>query len=407
MDSLGTAVWKFSALPHLPPPDSGLLPWPLSCNLYLPKADDLNTLIRQLRPFFQRTLLCASAFALTIYEVPANADAASEQAAAAAYAEQVAAANKKASESRDNQAALAATMAGIGAGIAAMSCMELYSAADKAEAAGDAAKAAELRGQAAQQCAQAAQNAANQGQNSGNSGDMQIPNMAASEQQQAPAPTPTPTEEAPPASPAGELGNGFTEPETEIATNESVNGPTAFEQPAAQALTGGEQVASAPSAPKQLPGIENKGITYDEGAESGETGSGTSSSISSGSKLASNSLFDSETQKVTGEGEGHEGSGRRGKNDSSGGGSGTDSSTEPAENSGSSSFRSMLAGLMGGAPAEVAGAGGTGGVLMAGGKGGKKAPNIFEYANYRYRKLQREGEVGKAKPVRNLASTKR
>ena len=353
--------------------------------------------------------------AFTLFLVPITAIAETDNQVAAQYVAAQAEANQKQAKSRDNQAALAATMAGIGAGIAAYSCKQLHDAAKEAEAAGDLQGAKTLQAQAAAQCAQAAQNMANQGQNSDNSSAMQIPNMAKSEQN---TPT-TPTPEAPAEQPAAPLSgdsDGLVDPGTQVADDKSTAAPSTFEAPAESNITTGTNTQASNEA-TPLPTIKNDGITYDENAESASAAGGTANQngflagagaagTSNGGKLASNSLFDT-LNAYTGIAEEDHASSRRGKKSSAAENSDASGGSSESSEGGGSSFRSMLAGMMGaGAEQPATGGGGSFGSAEIAANGSKKAPNIFEYVNYRYRKLSREGEVGKAKPVRSLASVK-
>jgi hypothetical protein len=318
--------------------------------------------------------------------------------------------------SSGNAAAIAAAAAA--AGIAAASCMKLYEAAKQARAAGDIAGAEKLESQAAMQCAQAAQNAANAGQNQGGQDQITAANMAPGEQNTAQTtPTTTPTETGPTA-PLTEETTTPTAEEQVVAENSQAVAPTTFEQPNSEVTGGPGATGGMSAAQTTLPQIPREGITYDDTAGN-PSANGFAASSAGGSNgfgtpgggLASNSLFDSvggskAAEELQALAHGNIGRGK-GK---SGEGAGADSSGG-SEGERGSTFGSMLSSLMGGPAADqiatTAGAGGAAG-FGADGKAAGKAPNIFEYANYRFRKLNREGEVRVAVKVeRKLASTKK
>jgi hypothetical protein len=296
--------------------------------------------------------------------------------------------------------------------------MKLYEAAKEARAAGDIAGADKLEAQAAMQCAQAAQNAANAGQNQGGQDQITAANMAPAEQNTAQTtPTTTPTETGPTA-PLTEETTTPTAEEQVVAENSQAVTPSTFEQPTSE-VTGGGATGGMSAAQTTLPQIPREGITYDDAAGNpsangfaANSANGSNGFGTPGGGLASNSLFDSvggskaaeELQALAhgriGRGRGKSGEAAGGA-DSSGGSEGEKGST----------FGSMLSSLMGGPGAEqIASTGGAAGAAGFGadGKAAGKTPNIFEYANYRLRKLNREGEVRVAIKVdRKLASTKK
>lgn len=314
--------------------------------------------------------------------------------------------------SRNSGAQAASITSGIAAGVAALSCMKLYEAAEQARAAGNEAQAQLLSTQAAQQCAQAAQNAANSGQNQGASDAAKdIQDTKADTQNTAQTPTPTPTAEDP--GPLAPLTDDSSPAPQVVADDSQPVAPSAFEAPAASELTNG--LAAAPSAMANLNQIPNDGITYNEDAPAvssngfGSSGSfGSQMSGSTASNTSSPALASTASASAANEdGDGAHGRiGRRGaKGSETAAGASGDSSGENGDSS--SPLKTMFANLMGGAPAEQAvgsptfGGGSMGDAAMA----SKKAPNIFEYAGYRFRKLNREGEVRVSKPTRSIAST--
>jgi hypothetical protein len=290
-----------------------------------------------------------------------------------------------------------------------MSCMKLYEQADQARAAGNTAEAERLSAMAAQQCMQAAENAKNAGQNQEGADQITAPNMAAAQQNTSEAAIPT--VEKPETLSAPLTGDPLDpEPEAQIAAEESTAPPSAFETQPPTSLSG-ESVASTVNGVKSLPQIKSGALGFDESAENnpaaldGAGGNGfLGGSAAAGSKLTSNALFDSIAGSKS-EGSESEASHRRKRSVEA---SGEESGSEGTESEGGgSSFRSMFAGLMGGAQEAATPSAFASGALLdqTVARPSANAPNIFEFANYRYRKIHREGELGKS-VKRSLASRK-
>lgn len=311
-------------------------------------------------------------------------------------------------QDRKDGAGAAAAMAAVGAAMAGMSCAMLLKQAQQEP---DPSKAAMLRAQAMQQCAQAAQNAATAAQNNDSKDKLsmtddpkvelpykpEVKDYRQSETKQAAATSPTTANESP----------------TQIADANSDEAPPVqvFDQtPDIDWGAGDGGSGARGESISQLKPIENPALAFDEQSKGGGTTPGpvtgptTTSGFAMGGfsndalrQLASGTLDAMDGLKKT--------QGRRAKSkleiEAHGEGAGGASGQGPSGNGGNDSadVGSLFAKIMGGGGEEGALQSGAqlADVSVAKAPAGNNAPNIFQYASYRFRKSKREGDLKKGR----------
>ncbi len=308
-------------------------------------------------------------------------------------------------QDRQDGAGAAAAMAAVGAAMAGISCAMLLKQAQEEQ---DESKKAQLRAQAMQQCAQAAQNAASAAQNNDSKQKLsatddpkvdlpykpEVKDYRQSETKQAAAANPTTSSETP----------------SEIADANSDNAPPVqvFDQgPDIDWSTGGGGSGARGESISQLKPIENPALTFDEQSKGGGTtpGAVTGPTTTSGFALGGFSN-DALRQLASGTLEAMDGlknaKGRQNKKglgvESHGEGAGGDTGHSGRSGGGDNDVGSMLAKIMGGPEEGALHAGAQlADVAVAKAPSASNAPNIFQYASYRFRKSKREGDIKKGR----------
>lgn len=311
-------------------------------------------------------------------------------------------------QDRKEGAGAAAAMAAVGAAMAGMSCAMLLKQAQQEP---DPSKAAVLRAQAMQQCAQAAQNAASAAQNDDSKNKLSMtddPKVDLAYKPEVKDYRQSETKQA-----AANGAATSTEPPSEIADAGNDNAPPVevFDQGPNIDWTAGDGDSRARGESiSQLKPIENPALTFDEESKAGGTtpGAVTGPTTTSGFAMSGGFSNDALRQLASGTLDAVDvlknGKGRKKSKlevESHGDGAGGDSGHGHHGGGGEGGdVGSMLAKIMGG--------GGEEGALQSGaqladvhsGKSaavGKPAPNIFQYASYRFRKSKREGDLKKGR----------
>jgi len=328
-------------------------------------------------------------------------------------------------EDRADKNGAAKALAMAGAAFAMISCMDLYRQAAKAQ---DETEKALLKSMAGQQCSQGMQNAADAAKNDDSKSQLsqadapkqaqlktnpfQAPKSDTNDRAIASTPTATPTDDTPTDSPTP----------TEETKKEEVT--------KARPSDTGKEIPSEEKANKVLvdltstPGaIDGGRLGFDESAKPGSNLVGANGN----NPLGPNAFFSlgsapsaADLKKLREEAEAAEKSGRRARGGAGGAdtesAAGGDAAATGAGGSASGSgkddpFQGMLNQLMGGGPAAEAGLAGAGfggsEIVSPGGKNGAspKGPNIFEYANYRFRHLTyNDGRIKARVPKSNNPS---
>jgi len=334
-------------------------------------------------------------------------------------------------QDRKDGAGAAQALAIVGAAMAGLGCAELLRQAAQTQ---DPSEKAQLRAMAMQQCSQAAQSAANAAKNGEGKEQMSSNNSPTGSQlnnNNKTAETPKEQKNETPQLPNFANNETAQTPETpsEVADTNNTEPvqPQTFDQAPATADSGytpTQDYSASANSISTLQPIPKATVQYDEGNKS-QTAADTknpnavSSSGFSNSGLSAEALKKLAEQKAEGEADkkkkknngtesGEGSSGDHGHDSASGGsGSGGGTASGSAEDQGFSAMLSSLLNPGAGAPAGLAAGGGGAFATGFGGEDGKnRAPNIFEYASYRYRKLSHETLVGKGVIQRMTASTK-
>lgn len=319
-------------------------------------------------------------------------------------------ANRQAQQAPDRKdgAAASTALAALGAGVAMMSCLQLYKTAKQIEAT-DPAQAAQLRAMAAQQCAQAAQNASSAAQNQQGKDTLAKYDSPTG---QTPTSQDSPSDNSLPNAPSPSTDNG-----QQIADESSDPDPSVFNLPVgADSPTNLTAVGVAPDTISALNPIDPARVEFDEQSKGTQTSSGSAlgnslfqsgpAPSSSNSGLASLASIGADSGAATTKGR------RKKSTEESSGGS--ESALNSESSTGGSDMSGILARFMGGGKEddELHSNSPTAEGLnsKAAGQGGK-TPNIFQYASYRVKKareegsLKRAGNLAKATP-RGIASVK-
>ncbi len=308
-------------------------------------------------------------------------------------------------EDRKDGAGAAAAMAAIGAAIAGASCLMLLKQAQEEP---DPSKAAQLRAQALQQCAQAAQSAASAGQNEDSKNKLAMTDDPKVELPYKPEVKDYRQSETKQA--AAAAAGKSTETPSQIADADDLTAPPVEIFDGAPDI---DWMADSGSGARgesisQLKPIENPALTFDENSKGGGTTPGpvTGPTTTSGSaiggfssdalrQLASGTLDSVDGAKNT--------AGRKSKSkldvEAHGEGSGGDSARSSRSSGGDGDVGGMLARIMGGGGEEGALQSGAQLVDVSVAKAAttQGAPNIFQYASYRFRKSKREGDLKKGR----------
>lgn len=262
---------------------------------------------------------------------------------------------------------------------------------------------------AMQECAQAAQSAANAAKNDdAKQGASDNTPKQASLQMPKSSPTPSPNSNdknlldsllgSPSPSPdSPDSGSG------DLASNSEDARPTPDCAPAEEHPQ--EPVGPEAAPPKPLPTIDKSKLGYDGGGTVANDGSSSGGSAF-GALMGGGGRFDSaktvsveELAKGTGQAAGpgtSETAGKQAKAENADGAYGSSGDSESGAKAGESNFDGLLSQIMGGPPGEAGPQMGANADVVIlptkknSGNSGKAAPNIFEYANWRYKKAAHE-----------------